>query len=48
MAHQRPGHSPEPAALSGAAGLEGLPVAPGLLETVNPDHDLCDESAPGL
>ena len=47
-AHQRPGHSPEPAAPSGAAGLEGLPVAPGLLETVSPGHDLCDESAPGL
>ena len=35
------------AAQSGAAGLEGLPAAPGLLETVSPGHDLCDESAPG-
>ena len=48
VAHQRPGHRPESAAPSGAAGLEGMPVTPGLLETVSPGHDLCDESAPGL
>ena len=52
-AHQSPGNSPEPAAPPGAAGLEGLPVAPGLLETVSPGHDLSnppghDESAPGI
>ena len=48
MASQRPGHRPESAAQSGAAGLEGLPAAPGLLETVSPGHNLCDESVPGL
>ena len=39
-AHQRPGHSPEPAAPPGAAGLEGLPVATGLMETVSSGHNL--------
>ena len=52
-AHQRLGHCPESAAPPGAAGLEGLPLAPGLLETVSSGHDLSnpqghDESAPGI
>ena len=52
-AHQRPGHIPEPTAPPGAAGLEGLPLAPGLLETVSSGHDLSnpqghDESALGI
>ena len=53
VAHARPSHSPEPAALPGAAGLEGPPVAPGLMETVSLGHVLSnpqghDESAPGI